>query len=221
MLLTISCASVSKSKQSGSLRPPSFAGRDQVAPILDCVGRASQRYGIPKELILGVIQVESAFQPEVISSAGARGLMQLMPRTAASLATKLGYESYDIYDPEFNISAGTFYLSLLIQKFGGDERLALAAYNTGPYRVSRWMAEGRPLPESSERYVSAVLNAREHFLGEPSDSLPTSSNLTASAIHEQTDTHLDQQGLLSLLREKNRLYGERPDAPVTFEDEVP
>jgi soluble lytic murein transglycosylase len=97
-------------------------------------------------LVLGVIRQESAFDPEAVSSAGARGLMQLMPATAKYVAKKLGlkYTKEKLTsDTHFNISLGRAYLAELLADQGGSYVLAIAAYNAGPRRVSEWTARFR------------------------------------------------------------------------------
>jgi soluble lytic murein transglycosylase-like protein len=179
----------------------------RVAAVLPLVQDAARRHKVPQELILGVIQVESGFQPEVRSGAGARGLMQLMPRTAAGLARRLGYgEDYEIDDPAFNVDAGTFYLAYLIRMFDGDQALALAGYNSGPARVQRWRREGRSLPAQSRRYVDAVMAARDRF-SSPQEGAPEPS------------FEPDRDGLRALIRDKQQQYGERPDEAPSWEVE--
>ena len=97
-------------------------------------------------LVLGVIRQESAFDPEAVSSAGARGLMQLMPATAKSVAKRLGLKYTKdklTADGDFNISLGRAYLSELLTRHGGSYVLSIAAYNAGPARVSEWTARFR------------------------------------------------------------------------------
>ncbi len=99
-------------------------------------------------LVLSVIRQESAFYTNAVSGAGARGLMQLMPRTARNVARsmKLPYSSSDLTaDPDYNLRLGRAYLSRLVERFEGSYILALAAYNAGPTRAQRWMkANGDP-----------------------------------------------------------------------------
>lgn len=161
----------------------------------DIAKDAAKRHGVDLTLVLGVIQVESSFRPNARSHVGARGLMQLMPKTAASLAEKLNWEDYEITDPEFNIEAGTYYLSYLLKLFDGDERLALAAYNTGQGRVLRWRKKGKKLPAYSLRYVAAVKKARSRFEA-------------GYQPKEPKDNH-DRDALRRLLRRE--LYGDRDD----------
>jgi soluble lytic murein transglycosylase-like protein len=155
---------------------------------------AARRHGVDPDLVVGVIAVESSFRTTARSHVGARGLMQLMPRTAASLARRLKWSDPDPEDPRFNIEAGTYYLAYLLRIFDNDEALALAAYNTGPARVKRWQRRGRALPRYSRRYVAAVRRAKQRYAGVA----------PAAARPEK-----DRAGLRKLLRDK--LYGDRPD----------
>jgi hypothetical protein len=182
------------------------APSERVQSVRALVRQAAQRHGVPEALVLGVIQIESGFRPDARSHVGARGLMQLMPRTAASLARRLGREDYDVEDPAFNIEAGTTYLAYLLDTFDGDLELALAGYNAGPYRVKRWQRDGRDMSAPVRRYVLAVLAARDRFAGQPVEAAPP-----APAAE---DTRMDRLALRELLRQKEQLYGERPDAPL-------
>lgn len=155
---------------------------------------AARRHGVDPDLVVGVIAVESSFRTTARSHVGARGLMQLMPRTAASLARRLKWDDPDPEDPAFNIEAGTYYLAYLLKMFDNDEALALAAYNTGPARVKRWQRRGRPLPRYSRRYVAAVRKAKRRYGGSAPQPPPPEK---------------DREGLRKLLRDK--LYGDRPD----------
>ena len=98
-------------------------------------------FAVPKALILSVIKKESAFEPRIISYANAFGLMQLLPGTASQIAPNLGvrYTSTNqLFDPNFNIMMGSYYLSSLLKRYQGNYIMALAAYNAGPHRVDRW-----------------------------------------------------------------------------------
>ncbi len=124
---------------------------------------ASQACGLDANLIRAVIQTESSFNANAVSSAGAEGLMQLMPGTAASLGVT------NSFDAAQNIMAGTKYLKQQLDRFG-DVRLALAAYNTGPSRVSSYgitnaddAAQYTKLSPSVRGYVSKVLSRYEAY----------------------------------------------------------
>ncbi|MCE5236823.1 MAG: lytic transglycosylase domain-containing protein [Eubacteriales bacterium] len=119
---------------------------------------ASSRYGLDADLIRAVIRVESGYNKSAVSSAGAQGLMQLMPGTANSLGVT------DSFDATQNIFAGTQYLAQQLDRFG-DIRLALAAYNTGPSRVASYgiadadnASEYAKISPSVRSYVDKVLS---------------------------------------------------------------
>ncbi len=98
-------------------------------------------YDVPPALILSVMKKESAFEPSVISYANAYGLMQLLPNTASQIAPKISmrYSSTrQLFNPQMNITMGTYYLSSLLHRYHGNYVMALAAYNAGPHRVDRW-----------------------------------------------------------------------------------
>jgi soluble lytic murein transglycosylase len=100
---------------------------------------------LPVPLVLAVVRQESAFDLTATSRSGARGLMQLMPGTARDVAVKVGvpYSSERLYDPEYSLQLGTSYLAHVLELFDGDVELALAGYNSGPYRLLRLWREDR------------------------------------------------------------------------------
>jgi soluble lytic murein transglycosylase-like protein len=104
--------------------------------MVEAIADASRRYDVPPETILAVIRIESAFDPEAVSEAGAVGLMQVLPSTAEELARELRmpFSEETLRDPSSNIALGTFYLTKMLGRFD-DLALALAAYNAGPGRV--------------------------------------------------------------------------------------
>jgi hypothetical protein len=107
--------------------PPAIA-----PPYRELVSAAASRYGVDAELISSVMEVESHFDAKAVSPKNARGLMQLLPQTAARLGVK------DIFDPQENIDAGTRYLKELLQLYNNNLTLALAAYNAGPDKVQKY-----------------------------------------------------------------------------------
>lgn len=109
---------------------------------------ASKRYGLSTALIRAVIRTESAFDSLAVSSAGAQGLMQLMP----ALSAELGVE--DPFDPRQNIMAGARYLSGLLADHEGNLELALASYNAGPGNVARY--QGIPPFKETQDYVARI-----------------------------------------------------------------
>jgi soluble lytic murein transglycosylase-like protein len=119
----------------------------------DLIKEAADRYGLPTALIRAVIMTESAFDPLAVSSAGAQGLMQLMPATSAELGVS------DAFDPRENIMAGVQYLSSLLAAQKGNVKLALASYNAGPGNVKRY--RGIPPFKETRRYVDKIMNLVE------------------------------------------------------------
>jgi soluble lytic murein transglycosylase-like protein len=130
-----------------------------VQPI---VRAASHTHAVASDLVNGIIWVESRFQVRARSNKGACGLMQLMPRTGREVARAIGMP-YHPYEPRFNIHAGTYYFSRLVERYRGDHVLALAAYNIGPGRVDGWLQNGEPLPGVSRAYVDNVFGAARAF----------------------------------------------------------
>ena len=122
-------------------------------------------------LIAAVIYAESRFRDQT-SPAGARGLMQVTPETAQEIARKSGgtrFEQGDLASPQINISYGSFYLRWLLERYGGNEALAVAAYNAGSTNVDRWISRDPgmtpkeiPFPET-RAYVQKVLAAKKEY----------------------------------------------------------
>jgi hypothetical protein len=129
---------------------PAFDYSDIVYPM-------ALKYNVDWRLVAAVIQAESGFNPEAVSPVGARGLMQLMPATAADYGLSL--ES--IHDPEANIEAGVRHLKMLDGLFDGDIPLIAAAYNAGQGTVAKF--EGVPPFEETQTYVERVLSYYNSF----------------------------------------------------------
>ena len=117
-------------------------------PFAEFIRDAAQKHGVDQELIASVIAVESNFNPRAVSPKLARGLMQLLPETAARMAVA------DVFDPRQNIDAGTRYLKELLARYNQDLALTLAAYNAGPDRVERF--RGVPPFLETRSYVQRV-----------------------------------------------------------------
>ncbi|MER8443398.1 lytic transglycosylase domain-containing protein [Mesorhizobium sp. M1066] len=124
-----------------------------VDPYSAFITEAAQRFGVPEHWIRAVMRVESAADVRAISSAGAMGLMQIMPTTWAALRTRHGLGN-DPYDPRDNIMAGAAYLREMHDRYGSPG--FLAAYNAGPGRYEEYRTTGRPLPAETRAYVAAI-----------------------------------------------------------------
>ena len=120
-------------------------------PFEALVRRESLAVGIDPSLVAAVAQTESGLDPAASSPAGAVGMMQLMPATARALGVA------DPYDPAANVRGGATYLRELLERFNGNIRLAVAAYNAGPGAVDRY--GGVPPYVETQRYVTRVLDA--------------------------------------------------------------
>ena len=136
---------------SASLRP----GQKQAVTgdrqkIETSILKAAQRYDLPANLIKSVIRAESNFQVKAVSHAGAQGLMQLMPATARELGVQ------NPFSIEENIDGGSRYLRKMLDSFGGNIKLALAAYNAGPEAVIKYSGKVPPFRET-QQYVKRVL----------------------------------------------------------------
>jgi len=123
--------------------------KGDIAQYDDMIKKASEKYGVDYALVKAVIKAESNFNNQAVSPAGARGLMQLMPKTAASLKVD------DSFHPNKNIDGGVRYLKYLLALFKGNTTLALAAYNAGEGAVARHKNTVPPYKETQE-YVQRV-----------------------------------------------------------------
>lgn len=117
---------------------------------IDVIHEMSVKYGVPAQLIQKMIETESHFQPNTVSSAGAMGLMQLMPANVKEHGVT------NPYDPRQNIEAGVQEISGYLKQYNGDLVLALAAYNAGPGNVRKY--GGVPPFHETEQYIKKILN---------------------------------------------------------------
>lgn len=168
-----SAASSTKLSATGSTLPP--LGLNRLSTTLlslqsqppgssydELVKQASLKYGVDAGLVHSVIGAESGYRSSVVSSAGAKGLMQLMDGTAKQMGVT------DSFDPSQNIDGGTRYLASLLKRYNGNEGMALAAYNAGPGRVDALGARNDEqlkekmgqLPIETQKYVASIMARR-------------------------------------------------------------
>lgn len=137
------------SKEDGTLT-------DRAAQYMPLINRLAKQYSISKHLIMAVVATESCFDSKAVSSAGARGLMQLMPITARELGVK------NPFDHEENLRGGVQYLGKLSKRFNYNPKLTLAAYNAGPGNVEKYRGIP-PFPET-KAYVEKVMSKFFHYM---------------------------------------------------------
>jgi len=119
------------------------------------INKTAMNHGVSPALVKAVIQAESDFRPQAISQKGAIGLMQVMPSTAETVSAR------HLFNPRYNIQVGVRYLKQLLKTFDGDEKLAVAAYNSGPRKVKKY--GGVPPYKETRVYVKRVLSYYRSF----------------------------------------------------------
>jgi soluble lytic murein transglycosylase-like protein len=150
------------SQATGAAGLPGTAAATAMAPapvppeqIDALVQQNAATWQVDPALVKAVIANESGFNANATSKVGAQGLMQLMPETASSLGVR------DAYDPAQNVAGGTRYLKGLLDRFNGDEKLAVAAYNAGPNAVEKY--GGVPPFAETQNYVQNVLSSYDRY----------------------------------------------------------
>jgi len=136
-------------------------------PYAKFVATSAHAHGVAPELVASVISAESNFNPHAVSSKSARGLMQLMPETAARFGV------INLFDPAQNIDAGTRYLKELLLRYDGDLALTLAAYNAGPVRIKQF--RGAPPYRETQSYILRVTEKYQRFSRPSPQTLPIES----------------------------------------------
>ena len=123
---------------------------------------AAEEFGLDASLVKSVVWAESRFDADATSDKGARGLMQLMPETFVECASRLGMQNASMYDPSASLRCGCFYLAELINKFDGDERAALMAYNAGEANARKFLSGEQIFPET-EKYLKNIRTAKKLY----------------------------------------------------------
>lgn len=147
----LSAVTVCASASAQALSP---VGADQAGPFADHIDAASRRFRVPAAWIRAVMRAESAHDVRAVSSAGAMGLMQMMPLTWLELRARYGLGS-DPFDVRDNILAGAAYLREMYDRYGNVSAM-LAAYNAGPQRYDEYLAGTRALPAETLTYVATI-----------------------------------------------------------------
>lgn len=153
---------------------------------------AGKKWGVSPKILKAIAKAESNFNPDALSSAGAEGIMQLMPDTARSLGVK------DSYNPEENIFAGARYIRSMLDRFNGDIKLALAAYNAGPGNVEKY--QGIPPFSETQKYVTKIMGTLGSDIELPpptANSIPDSplENVSERTMENTIETSWDKNNL--------------------------
>ena len=135
--------------RSETIRATRYVAPERTRPFDDLIAEQARLQGVRPDLVRAVMQVESAFNPRARSPKGAMGLMQLMPATARQ------YGVVNAYNPAENVRAGVSYLRALLDRYGNDETLALAAYNAGPSAVDKY-GQAVPPYRETRNYVAQI-----------------------------------------------------------------
>ncbi len=134
---------------------PSNSAKDRLENFQSHIEEASQKFGIDQNMIKSIIMTESAANNKAVSSAKAKGLMQLIDSTASDMGVR------NVFNPRENILGGTKYFAQMLRQYSGDVKLALAAYNAGPRNVEKY--KGVPPFEETKNYINKVLGYLDHF----------------------------------------------------------
>ena len=164
----------------------STRGNFTQAEIDAAVDRAAQRHSVDPNLVRALIKVESNFNPNAVSRKGAMGLMQLMPQTARELHLT------NPFDPEQNVDAGVRHLKHLMESFGGNVKLSLAAYNAGAGAVAR--SSGIPPFSETRNYVKRITQLYNG--GDSSPGVLTSQRVRRPNLVDPILVQRDAQGAL-------------------------
>lgn len=133
----------------GEIDPTVYATNPVYLQYAGLISSLEQQYGMPSGMLANLLYAESSYNPNAVSGAGAQGIAQLMPATAAGLGVS------DPFDPSQAIPGAALYLSQLDQQFGSWTD-AVAAYNAGPGTVSNWINGGGSLPSETVAYVQKI-----------------------------------------------------------------
>ncbi|MEL4105595.1 lytic transglycosylase domain-containing protein [Oscillospiraceae bacterium WX1] len=189
-------ASVKTARAAGTSDFSSVLQKSSGSVDLDAIFKAAaEKYNVPVRLLKAVAKTESNYNPKATSSCGAMGIMQLMPSTAKSLGVT------DAYDPEQNIMGGAKYLSQLLNRFGGNTSLAVAAYNAGPGAVAKY--NGIPPYDETQNYVKKVLG----YLGSDLNAGTVATSSADTSVTGGAVTETSAYSLLAAMISSGQLSG--------------
>jgi soluble lytic murein transglycosylase-like protein len=163
-----------------SIIKASMPNNPDTAQLAHLIVTESRNAGVDPLFVTAVVKAESMFKSRAISNKGARGLMQLMPKTGqyiSAIADNARSEKIDLHDPATNLRLGIAYLKYLEQRFAGNKHQALIAYNWGPTNLTKALKTKRSLPEQSLQYAHKVLSHHDQW--KTSLDMPATSDVTA------------------------------------------
>ncbi len=170
----------------------------------DIIAQGAAIPKIPEALAYGIIRSESVFDPKAVSYAGAVGLTQLMPTTAAETAKGLKMSGYSLVDPADNVKIGLTYYSYMLSRFGGKPMRAMFAYNAGPGRMAAWAKESGDLPDDLLLETLSIEQPRQY----------AKNILQASLAFGKIHYGIDPKAMLGYLVNGQPLEGAPPAAPA-------
>ena len=157
------------------------------------VEKYAEEFNVDVCLVYGIMRTESSFDPNVVSNAGAIGLMQIMPETFEWLQNyRADFEpdklmkSDKLYDPKINIEYGTYFISYLLDRYGGDTTLAVCAYNAGYGNVDSWIADGT-IPDGNVTPESVPFEETSNYLSRVTESMEVYRELYFSMMESYPD----------------------------------
>lgn len=180
----------------------------QTTTLEDIFRRASEKYDVPYEFLVAVAKAESDFNPDCVSSAGAMGIMQLMPETARELGVK------DVFDVEQNIMGAAKLLAAHLDKFDGDTTLAAAAYNAGSGRVQQY--GGVPPFTETQNYVKKIAAYMKQGVDVPDKTVSTETKSLSDNQEKQEDTLSGAVAATETERNNSRIVVGSGDSAITM-----
>ena len=187
------------------------------------VEKAAKEYNVDICLVYGVIRNESNFNPDVVSNAGAIGLMQIMPDTFTWLQNyrenfepKKILDSDKLYDPKTNIDYGTYYLRYLLDKYDGDKSLVICAYNAGYGNVDSWIEDGT-IPNGNVSPSDVPFSETSNYLAKVTESMEMYRELYFSKLESYPDGTASM--IVSFQKDTEEEFVQSDDEENVYQDE--